>query len=226
MNYPTLNAEDVPKVEGKCNAWNPGRQKRCAHEAGWGTDHPGTGMCKWHLGDLPAHRDKARRETAVDQLEPMGIPDVDAYDALVLVIRLQAQNVVRLAQRVVVASDEDLVKKGLASRWYQLLQQAQRDLTSTATAAARAGVEERQVQVAEGQAELLANVMRGFMKAMGIAETPETLAVVRQLMLQAAGGEVMEGLVIDNPDNRDVVIESSAVENGSDEPEHKESGDE
>ena len=43
-----------PKEAGEyCNARKTDGSGYCKHEAGWGTDHPGIGRCKFHGGSTP-----------------------------------------------------------------------------------------------------------------------------------------------------------------------------
>ena len=41
-----------------CNARKTDGDGYCKHEAGWGTDHPGEGRCKFHGGSTP-HQEKS-----------------------------------------------------------------------------------------------------------------------------------------------------------------------
>lgn len=41
-----------------CNARKTDGSGYCKHEAGWGTDHPGVGRCKFHLGNTENHEKK------------------------------------------------------------------------------------------------------------------------------------------------------------------------
>ena len=48
-----------PKEPGEyCNARKTDGSGHCKHEAGWGTDHPGVGRCKFHLGNTENHEKK------------------------------------------------------------------------------------------------------------------------------------------------------------------------
>ena len=55
--------EPTPGMTGHgaalCGAQRRQRDGTCQHEAGWGTDHPGIGACKFHGGSTPNHRTAA-----------------------------------------------------------------------------------------------------------------------------------------------------------------------
>ena len=65
----------IERVGGyeKCGA-NGRSGKPCARPAGWGTDHPGVGRCKLHLGSTAKHRKAASTELAKRECATLGIP--------------------------------------------------------------------------------------------------------------------------------------------------------
>jgi hypothetical protein len=56
-----------------CGAKRTRSEDRCTRPAGWGTDHPGYGSCKFHAGSTPNGRAAARVEMARDSLERLGV---------------------------------------------------------------------------------------------------------------------------------------------------------
>lgn len=60
-----------------CN--NPKRQGPglCRKPAGWGTNHPGIGACRLHLGNVRNHRTAAANEQAQRQLARLDLPPVN-----------------------------------------------------------------------------------------------------------------------------------------------------
>ena len=85
-------------AEGRCGAQTR-KHTPCARQAGWGTDHLGTGACKQH--DDP----EADAHTMV-MLAPrtptvMGMPlDIDPHDAILECIRIAAGEVAYASERI------------------------------------------------------------------------------------------------------------------------------
>lgn len=77
------DTEDRPKREPDeyCNARKTGGEGYCQHEAGWGTDHPGAGRCKFHGGNTPN-----QEKGLVEQLE-------DAAEDASIALRLRIKHV-------------------------------------------------------------------------------------------------------------------------------------
>jgi hypothetical protein len=72
-----VRASRAPAAEGPkrryCGAKRTRGEDRCTRPAGWGTDHPGYGSCKFHAGSTPNGRAAARVEMARDSLERLGV---------------------------------------------------------------------------------------------------------------------------------------------------------
>jgi hypothetical protein len=55
----------------------------CAHELGWGTSHPGFGLCKLHGGAMPIHVRRAQIDMAMVACDTLGVPvEIDPGTAL------------------------------------------------------------------------------------------------------------------------------------------------
>lgn len=68
-----------------------------------------------------------------------------------------------------------------------LYNEERKHLAAVATAALKAGVEERRVQMAEQQGQLLAQVIKGVLTELGVMDRPEVPAIVRRHLTLAAG---------------------------------------
>lgn len=55
-------------VPAMCPAKKKNGPGTCGHQAGWGTDHPGFGPCRYHGGNTTAHKIKAARDKAEMEL--------------------------------------------------------------------------------------------------------------------------------------------------------------
>lgn len=63
----------APRAREYCGAKRTRSEGTCTRPAGWGTDHPGYGSCKWHAGSTPNGRAAARVMMARDSLERLGV---------------------------------------------------------------------------------------------------------------------------------------------------------
>lgn len=80
------------------------------------------------------------------------------------------------------------VEKAAPSIWYELYTRERKHLVDVCTAALRAGVEERRVQLAEQQGHLLAQVIRAILHDLGLTTTQQQLvATVVPKHLRAIG---------------------------------------
>lgn len=76
-----------PKEAGEyCNGRKTDGSGYCKHEAGWGTDHPGIGRCKFHGGASPNHE-----KSILDELE-------NAAEDASIAIKLRLKHIRRKAE--------------------------------------------------------------------------------------------------------------------------------
>jgi len=163
----------------------------CTKQAGWGTDHPGVARCRLHGGATPTHRAAAQREMAVAAVETYGLPrDIDPHSALLEELHRTAGHVAWLGSQVRSMQPEGLygpVRGGGGAIpgvephvWVRLYREERRHLADVAKTCIAVGIEERRVRIAEDQGRLLAEVIRGVLTDLGVADLPETPEVVRQ----------------------------------------------
>jgi hypothetical protein len=184
----------------------------CRKRAGEGTSHLGEGRCKLHGGASPQAElagvvTLARREAAT-----MGRPlEVNPHDAILECIRIAAGEVQYASEQIITLEHDDAVgpvttmverdawgeqavsykqeTKGppALNIWIAVRHQAMDRLVNYSKVALAAGVAERQVKLAETQGHLLANVIRGVLRDLGVADRPEVPAVVRRHLTLVAG---------------------------------------
>lgn len=212
----SMNAEDpkrdLPKCGAKTKAGRP-----CKKPAGHGTQHVGTGRCKLHGGaspqaELGGQVVLARREAAV-----MGVPlDIEPHNAILECIRIAAGEVQYASERIAELDEGDAVGRVVTTLrrpmkeekggedpsyeveeikleapalhiWITTRRQAMDRLVQYSATALKAGVEQRRVELAEQQGQLLAQVIRGILEELGVSKRPEVPSVVRRhLSLVAA----------------------------------------
>lgn len=134
----------------------------CKHEAGWGTDHPGFGTCKFHFGATPSGRKAAaRQEAALRVAEWGGRLDVTPPEALLELVRTKAAEVAYWNGRVadVEGTDEP------PEFYLTMLHRAQDQLGTYAAAAIKTGLEEALVTVATLQGRLILELGRRLLDA-------------------------------------------------------------
>lgn len=177
----TSNSEE--RYEEKCGAIRTnngialvdedGNQIYCQHRAGWGTDHPGYGRCKYHSGNAPNSKIAAQREKVAEDMIRAEIAfygearDIDAAQALSEEVKRTAGHVAWLASQVQDLNDGELTQftaQGPKANIVIQMYQDERDrLVNVSKVALAAGVAERQIQLAEEQGKLIATVIRDIL---------------------------------------------------------------
>lgn len=206
-------APSDPKAAGLCGA----RKKSggtCGRRKGWGTGHPGVGRCKFHGGASPQAEvsgavELARREAAV-----MGQPlSIEPHVALIQCIEIAAGEVRYASDRIADLEPRQAVGQVVTSRpvklekgaedpgtyveefgppavhiWIEVRHRAMDRLVNYSKIALAAGVAERQVRIAEQQAQLLASAVRSILEDLGMADHPDAPRIVRKHLTLLAGG--------------------------------------
>lgn len=172
----------------------------CRHPAGYGTDHPGFGKCKYHMGMTPAVRKAGFREMATQLLADTPITadlaDLDPYQALLGLMRKTAAFVQWLELKVESAGPDGLVQTNIVnglekpSVWAELYADERDRLGRLAKLAIDAGIAERQVQLAEQQGALIAQVIEATLTDLGLndRQLEAAPAIVRRHLLALPAG--------------------------------------
>lgn len=149
--------------------------EQCRLFAGQGTQHPGVGRCKHHLGNTKGHQKnavkvQAEREmlAAQERLEFGGQIDIEPVEALLTVLRLSAGHLAWLRSELGAHEDKtDFRGQVLMRLWNDERERVAR----IAKAALDAGVQERQIALAERYGEMLAELLREIFFDPGLALT-------------------------------------------------------
>lgn len=180
----------------------------------------GAKVCAVHGGNSPlsrkaqvkwAEEEAARRKAARELRRFQPVTTANPMSALLELVQYQSGVVAYWRLQVELFEDERDLVWGTVSEeesedrfgsWvksvqragspvaYRMLREAQQDLADYASAALRAGFEERQVSLAERQGELLVSVIRGVLAALNLtAEQQKLVPVVvpEQLRLARSG---------------------------------------
>ena len=211
-----LTAVDV--VKAVCGARKRQGSGTCQREAGWGTDHLGSGSCKLHGGCTRNHNLAALRAEAVDASRQFGgFIDIDPADALLLLVGKAAANVAFWGARVEQLDQSGQVRverEGGASSTMIEASIVGRNhagdgaihvaaaqfgdwcdrLVRYAKTAIDAGIAERHVRLAEAQGKLVGDLLRAIFgdPELGLSDGQRQAAEVvanRHLSVLAARAE-------------------------------------
>lgn len=202
---------NVTGINGHCGATkrNGGQ---CTKAAGWGTDHVGYGACKLHGGSTPKHQLAVQKVMAGEAVEMYGLPrDVAPMEALLEELQRTAGHVAWLGSVVAALEAGEIVgvvgEEGLDQRtmtvhhpeaapsvWLKLYQGERKHLTDVAATCIKCGIAERQVQLAEQQGQMLAEVITAILRDLKVPAAKAKPIVRKHLMgLPAAGSTVSGG---------------------------------
>lgn len=186
-------------MKPRCGANKTDGSGPCQQPAGWGTDHNGTGPCKKHGGNTATHRKAGQQAAAERAVATLGLPvEVNPHEALLEEVHRTAGHVRWLAEVVADTEKADLVwglesetHKGATefpgtdttraakpSVWLELYHRERAHLVRVAKAAIDAGIDERRVQLAEQQGELVVQVIRATLNDLGVDVTEEVASTV------------------------------------------------
>lgn len=172
-----VNSQPQVEVDPRfCHAKSKQTQRQCRKPAGWGTDHVGTGLCRFHGGKSPGGRKQAQKAIARNGVATYGLPiDVDPAQALLEEVHRTAGHVAWLGTVVAQLRKGDLgwgvtkVKRG-GDDWGEtheaklnvylaLYQDERKHLTKVCETAIRAGVEEKRLTLETHRAELMVKML-------------------------------------------------------------------
>lgn len=195
--------------DGKCNGVKRDHSGLCRMPAGHSTPHLGTGRCEFHGGCTPSHIKAAEREAAEDACRRLGQPiDKGGPIATLMYLLRQCTGDVEFyleryeeARRQLDSLNgaggdvrDELEARVAANR--SAYHYAQNQLRLVSRDAARAGVEERVIQLAEETGRTLAKGMLAFARALGHELTEDVRREARR-QLRLIGEQHERGEVID-----------------------------
>lgn len=155
----------------KCGAKKRQGEGTCQRPAGWGTDHAGTGCCKFHGGSTRDHRTAALRKQADKALADLNAPPVD--NPLTELARITGQVVAwkdGLADRVNeltslrYSTDGGEQLRAEVALFERALDRCEKFLT----AMARLNIDERLVRIEQQQADLVTYAVTMTLEELGL----------------------------------------------------------
>lgn len=184
----------VPLPHGKKCGAKTRSGGTCGKPAGWGTESR-FGRCRLHGGATPSGKKNAEKQQAEAAVEFYGLPrEIDPHSALVEELHRTAGHVAFLGTAIregeIKAEQTPTGKRrkvpfdgafGGPSLYVALYQQERKHFTEIAKTCIAVGIEERRVQLAEQQGELIASLIRAILTDCGLKpDDPEVRGVVRR----------------------------------------------
>lgn len=143
--------DDAQVVDPRfCNAKTK-RGTPCKRAAGAGTDHPGVGPCRRHLGNTRNHVRAGNRALALEQARKMLGQDVEGDPTDVILEGVRLARGLTLYYRAVINAHDGEVPENVERLYAEAVERQ----TDMAYKAARAGVAERMVRLAERAADAI-----------------------------------------------------------------------
>jgi hypothetical protein len=140
----------------------------CRRSPGWGTDHEGTGACKFHGGQTPNGAVVAAQEEAGAMSRPL---EVTPTQAVTGVLHLAAGQLAYVTYKVGELDEADYFEGEEGNRWVRLQGRLMDRLATFAKTAADMGIQERQVKLAEAQTMMIGKLISNVIGRLDL--TPE-----------------------------------------------------
>lgn len=166
----------------------PGAGGICCQPAGYRTDHLGYGPCRWHGGNHGTVKKSVSTKRVKAAMETYGLPiNIDPHTALLQEVHNTAGHVAWLRDHIRTISHQEIdndrfsVDRALTqwtplgvrpSVFLDLYQAERRHLLNACKVAIDAGVQERQIKLAEGQGQLLAMAITNILNDKRFNMTP------------------------------------------------------
>ena len=202
-------ARDQTKPAGfYCHGTSKQKGTPCEKRAGFGTDHVGFGLCKFHGGATKTGTTAAKHQEAEQLVATYGLPrQVDPHTALLEELHRTAGHVAWLSALIGeldhAAGGQSGLKQyqhledgGTIERpaiWVELYARERKHLAAVARSCIDVGIEERRIRIAEDQAGELAGRFRRFALELGLDLGAENVRQAFRAALTA--GDVIEGSV-------------------------------
>lgn len=174
-----------------CGGTSKQTGKPCGNVAGYKTAHVGFGNCFSHGGNSPSGIQYAERLMAEAAVTTYGLPrEIDPHSALLEELHRTAGHVAWLQHRISEMRHEDDLKQTTErgdgtvleapAVWLKLYDAERKHFTAIAKTCVDVGIEERRIQIAEQQGQLIAEVLRGVLTDLGLEKDKAALAAVRR----------------------------------------------
>jgi hypothetical protein len=198
---PLITKKPRPRKRPKDSLGICGAKKRnggvCGMVAGWGTNHPGIGVCKFHGGTTP-QQVRAAAKTELRNL--LGEEkEMNPFEAIMWCIRIRAGEIEWLSQRMGKLEEKDWIEDSLVGKQFHLFarerQAAMADLVRFSQIAISMGIAERYVRLAEVYGHTIAKLIESILgdDELGLTDEQRKAApqVIRRHLLAVKASESM-----------------------------------
>src|SRR5262245_10258455 len=174
-----------------CGAIN-NEGNECRMPAGWGTQHQGTGRCKWHRGGSSGRKAAISQEASIF----MGSPkDMNPIDAITWCIRITAGEVEGLSTQIALVDEVKWVEHTPLGKQMNVLVrargEAQDRLVKYSKDAISLGLTARAIRLAEQFGATIARLLDGVAHDLGLTKAQQQVwpGIVRKhlILLEGAG---------------------------------------
>jgi hypothetical protein len=142
----------------------------CLREAGWGTDHPGTGKCKHHAGSTGKGIVAAAREELEGMAHPIPVTPGQAIQGL---LNLAAGQLAYCSVQVGGLDESEMFEATdggvVPNRWVRLQLAIMDRVKHITKVAADMGIQERQTLLAEAQTAMMGELLEAVMNEVGLS---------------------------------------------------------
>lgn len=188
------------KPEETCGAFVRKRNGPCGLPRGWGTNHPGSGHCKWHFGNTSSGVKTAAKEAGLRILKYTNPIEIDPTAALLQELYRTAGMVQYLDTKIQRWElDTDVEIPDSQQQWLRVHREERRHMVQVAKLALDAGIAEREIQLAEQQGMILASAIEQILERLELTPTqtsmiPEIVpAVLRAVSVRTDLKEIASG---------------------------------
>lgn len=170
----------------------------CKLPAGYGTDHPGFGHCRFHYGNTYSGKVAAAKVELAEVADRVGMTNARAgvtAEQIVMEELSRSAGAVAYFDAMVAQIEPDMLDSPQASTLMAHWNTQRGMLANLSMAMIKAGLEERAVRVAEGQATALVAAVMAVLTDEGLGLAPEQVQAGRRLMadrLRALGAGTVE----------------------------------
>jgi hypothetical protein len=179
---------------GKCNAQKKNGDGKCQLPAGYGTDHPQIGRCRYHSGNTPS----GNKHAIVERARLMGAPiDMNPVEAIIWSIRITAGEVKWLSEQIAALDKKDWHEDTIIGRQMHLYVRERRDrvglLYKMGNDAIKLGLAERAIKMAEMYGVALSRFIMGVLEDLQLTEEQAVRAptIVRKHLIALEGNKPM-----------------------------------
>lgn len=172
-----------PKATDKTKCGVVFRGKACGLTAGFGTDHPGFGPCKHHMGSTPAVSKSAYKAEVAEIVETVRLSDKRELTPIAAMLEEIARSAGAVAffDEIVAGINPGETATPYADAVIQQWNDQRKHLANVAALVFKAGLEERVVRATEAQAMSLVTVLLAVVGSPELGLNPDQIHTARKL---------------------------------------------